>query len=304
MGNFDVRVFILHCFVPERVRVAESVSVEPFIGIGTMDLLDLIDIYLEDQLNQPTQPRKSKEATSRSIRDQGSSVVVTLKGISANDHIEAIRSTKELLLLTRDAVALRQMQRGTVSGFLSIRNDVSPPNLYVHVRRPYPILRRVHNLPIGESEGEILSAILNEAREDPLLGAYLRLYADSVSYSDTLIDELDLEKRLFKTWSLLEAMAAEEPGTGKAKVKSLFSRHQLSTMPAYKGNEGLDLLDVAYKWRNIVVHNGSCRAAKRNSDRDFCSRFAQHFEDIVEDLSHSCRFLIHAYARWGNQLAS
>jgi len=297
MGIFDVRVFILHCFVPTPVRAMDYVTIEPFVGIGAMDLLDLIDKYVDERLNQPIQPKNSKEATSKRISDQGSSVVVAIHGISANDHLGAIRSTEDILLLTRDAMALRQLQRGTIAGFLSIRNDTSPPNLYVHVRRPYPILRKVHNLPIGEGDSEILSNLVKQAKEDSLLRTYLRLFADSVSYSDTLIDEPALETRLFKTWALLEAMAADEPGRKKAKVKSLFARYEISRMPGYKGHEDLDLLDIAYKWRNIVVHNGSCRAANRKSDKDFCSRFSQHFEEIVEDLSRSCRFLIHAYAR-------
>jgi len=115
------------------------------------------------------------------------------------------------------------------------------------------------------------------------------------AYSDNLISDIGVETRLIKIWSLLEAMAISEKGTKKEQVKELFKHYQLSTYPDYQNHKGKDLLDIAYKWRNIVVHCGGCHAATKQSDIAFCQSFSSEFMRILEDLNQSCRFLINAF---------
>jgi hypothetical protein len=230
------------------------------------------------------------------ISNEGASAVITFSSIEASDHTEAIKKTESSLLLYRDIMALRQLQRGYIAGFLSMQTDVSPVQLYAQIRRPYPILRRVQNVPIFETEGDIFSRIAAKAQKHPILRVYLSLYADSVAFSDTLISEISLETRLMKTWTLLETMATSEQGTKKQKVKALFMHYQTSTYPNYRGHKDQDLLDIAYNWRNVTVHCGGCGAATQPSDVRFCHDFQSEFEHILEDLNQSCRALLHAFA--------
>ena len=296
MGQFDVRVFLTHCYVPSLIQMSSDVIIEPFWGIGVIDVADLIDRYLEEVLKQLLQPVEKKVVTSNKIRDEGASAVITFSSIEASNHVEAIGKTKSSLLLCRDVLALRQLQRGYVAGFLSMQTDVSPVHLYAQIRRPYPILRKVQNLPIVETEGDIFARIADKAQKHSTLRVYLSLYADAVAYSDTLVSDISLETRLMKTWTLLEAMATSEQGKKKQKVKSLFKRYQISTYPDYRNHKGQDLLDIAYKWRNIIVHCGGCSATARPSDVRFCHTFRSEFEHILEDLNQSCRGLLHAFA--------
>jgi len=297
MGQFDVRVFLTHCYVPSLIQMSPTVTIEPFWGIGVMDVADLIDRYLEEVLKQPLQPVEKKVVGPNKIRDEGASAVITFSGMEASDHIEATEKTESALLLCRDVLALRQLQRGYVAGFLSMQTDVSPVQLFTQIRRPYPILRKVQNLPFFETESDIFSRIAGKAQKHPILRVYLSLYADAVAYSDTLISNISLETRLMKIWTLLEAMASSEQGTKKQKVKGLFKRFQTSTCPDYRNHPGQDLLDVAYKWRNIIVHCGGCSAATQPDDIQFCQAFQSEFERILEDLNQYCRGLLHAFAQ-------
>ena len=147
------------------------------------------------------------------IKKDEASVVVTITNVEATGHVEAIRSTEETLMLCRDILALRQLQRGYIVAFLAIQTDVSPIKLYSKVRRSYASLRKVTNLPFGETESDIFDRIMEKAKKHPLLQVYLSLYADTLPYSDTLITEIGLEGRILKTWSFLETMATfESPG--------------------------------------------------------------------------------------------
>jgi hypothetical protein len=296
VGLFDVRIFLTHCYVPSLIQMSPDATIEPFWGIGVMDVADLIDRYLEEVLGQPLQPVEKKAVTLNKIRDEGASAVITFSSIEASDHIEAIEKTESSLLLCRDIMALRQLQRGYVAGFLLMQTDISPVQLYAQVRHPYPILRKVRNLPIFETEGDIIARIAEKAQRHPILRVYLSLYADAVAYSDTLVSDISLETRLMKTWMLLEAMATSEQGTKKQKVKALFKHYQISTYPDYRNHKGQDLLDIAYKWRNIIVHGGGCSAATQPSDIRFCQAYQSEFDHILEDLNQSCRGLLHAFA--------
>src|SRR5437763_913075 len=83
------------------------------------DVAVLIDAYLEQVLHQPRQPSEQKTAMSNKVKVEDNTVVIRIGGLVAGDHLEAIRSTETTILLCRDLLALRQMQRGTMAGFLS-----------------------------------------------------------------------------------------------------------------------------------------------------------------------------------------
>jgi len=297
MGQYDVHVFLANLFIPSDVRIGDIARAVPFRGIGSMDFLELIDDYVDQVLKQPRQPEGSMRETSRAISEDGAATVIQFRDVRAKDQIEAIRKTEETLLLIRDILAFRQLQRGTIAGFLTVQNNVTPPQLYAQPRRPYPILRRVINLPTGASETDIFTELYEAGKRNGLLRVYLGLYAESVAYSDTLIGTATLEARLVQTWALLETMAAGEEGNyRKEKVLNLFKRYSIDIMKDYKGEKEQSLIDIAYKWRNIIVHAGGCESATARRDRTFCEKYAAVLGEIVEDLSHACRFLIQRYA--------
>lgn len=296
MNKYTVYIFLTNCFITAPIQVSSNVSIEPFEGIGVLDVANLIDQYLDRVLEQVAQPAEQKLTTSRKIGQEGASIIIKVANLDANSHNEAIKMTEETVMICRDILALCQLQRGSISAFLSIQTDTSPPQLYVYLRPPYPIIRRIQNTPIGESESDIFSKLFMRAKH-PLFRVYLSLYAGTVAYSDTLISEIDLEIRLVKTWSLLETMALSEKGFKDQKVKALFLRYQLSTAcPNYLNHIGEDLLDIAYEWRNIIAHSGGCGAATKSKDVKFCQTARLQFEEILEELSQSCRMLLHAYA--------
>jgi hypothetical protein len=111
-----------------------------------------------------------------------------------------------------------------------------------------------------------------------------------------LVTDTSIETRLLKTWALLEAMAFSESGKKKQKVKALFNRHRIPNYPDYHNHLGKDLLDIAYAWRNVIAHSGGCKTATSPEDKKFCQDFRADFKSILEDLSESCRLLLHAYA--------
>lgn len=248
MGIYNVHIFVTHCYIPSAIRVGRNIVIEPFEGIGVSDIADLIDSYLSKELEYPLQPDEGKTPMLDKIRDNGASVVLTMTGLHASTHREAIQLTEKPVLVARDILALRQLHRGHLAGFLSVQSDVSPVSLFSFIRRPYPILRKVQNLPIAESESDIFGRLYEKAQRCPLLRVYISLYGDTVAYSDTLVTDISLEARLLKTWSLLETMASSEsPRHKKSKVKALFNRYEVGTHPNYNGHKGQDLLDIAYK---------------------------------------------------------
>ena len=151
------------------------------------------------------------------------------------------------------------------------------------------------NLPIGETEADVFSRILEKAQTHPQLAVYLSLYADSLSYADTYVTDISIETRLLKTWYLLETMALREGGGKKQKVKALFARFSLHVETDYQGHQGYDLIDIAYGWRNVIAHSGGCQAAVVPRDIRFCRQFGQGLHQLVHDLSECTAFLLYAY---------
>jgi len=295
MGSFDVHIFLTNCYIPSTISISNDIYIEPFYGIEVLDVANLLDRYLEEVLKQPKQPKNQKKIESEEIHSNGASTVFTFANLQALNSTEAINQTREAFLLYRDILAFRQLQRGSIAGFLVIQLDVSPVRLFASIRPPYPILRKVRNIPIFESEGDFISRIYAKAEKYPILKVYLSLYADSTAYSDSLLSDISYETRMMKIWSLLEAMAYSEVGSKKQKVKNLFRRYKLSTYPDYRNHKGKNLLDIAYKWRNIIVHCGGCSATTKQGDIEFCKIYSADFKKILEDLNQACRFLINAF---------
>jgi len=179
MGQFDVHMFLTHCYVSSRITIGSDIIIQPFYGIGVMDTTELMDKYLYEVLKQPLQPQEEKLAVSNQIRESDTSVVITFANIQARNHNDAIKKSTDSFLLFRDILTFRQLQRGYIASYISIQNDISPVQLHALIHRPYPILRKVRNLPISETESDIISRFVDKTQRHPILRVYLSLYADS-----------------------------------------------------------------------------------------------------------------------------
>lgn len=295
MGTFEVFVFLTHCFVPSAIDIGGSIRVVPLQGIGARDVADLMDAFLTEVLGQPPQPSDQRERMLAGGREHGASAVIEIGDVVADNPQAAIQSTEAAVMLVRDVLAFRQYVRGTVSGFMSMRTDTSPVELYSALRPP-AVVRKVYNLPMFESEGEIQTQLYGKAKSDPALRAYLSLFADTVAFADTMTTDIELETQVLKTWALLETLADQEKGSKKQKVKALFDRYSVSTHPNFHNERGKDLIDVAYKWRNIIAHCGSCKAATTPDDVAFCEQFGPYLDEMLRELRSVCQALISQYA--------
>jgi hypothetical protein len=46
MGTFDVYIFLTNCFIGKSVNINEKVEIVPYEGIGSLDVITLIETYL------------------------------------------------------------------------------------------------------------------------------------------------------------------------------------------------------------------------------------------------------------------
>lgn len=296
MGVFDVYVFLTHCFVGNPIKINDKVEVIPYKGIGVVDFLTLVENYIQAQLGQPIPPNKVKTEISASFIEEGASTIVIFRDLEAKNEEAAILLTEDSLLLFRDILAMRQQQRGNIAGFLTIQKDRDPYKLYYHPRRPYAILRKITHLPIySDQESDIFINLTTKAMHSPLFRVYLALYADTTAYSDSMVTEISIETRLLKLWSLLEALAhAENAKRKKEKVRILIERNNLDLFPNYN-DFGEDLIDIVYKWRNIIAHDGGCNAATSESDKKFCQDVSEVHKQILDDFDWLVRSLLENY---------
>jgi hypothetical protein len=90
---------------------------------------------------------------------------------------------------------------------------------------------------------------------DPRLRLYATLFRD-------FLREPEDSPAILKCWSLLEVMAAGETGAKKEMVRSLCRRLNTNPNGIFLNElyaQGEDLLDVAYRHRNCVAHEGWCQ---------------------------------------------
>ena len=120
---------------------------------------------------------------------------------------------------------------------------------------------------------------------DPRLRLLTGLYRD-------FLREPEDSPAILKGWSLLEVMAAGETGGKKDMVRALCEH--LGTSPNgifLNGHyaEGEDLLDVAYRHRNCVAHDGWCYEANSRCSRQRWQGACRQARLIRVDL----QFLLH-----------
>jgi hypothetical protein len=295
MATFDVHAFLTQCFIESAFEMEDNVSVNPFEGSGASDVLELVDEYLVQVLQLPPQPNETRSSISETVKRKGASAVLTLSAVEADSHWQAIERAEASLRMYRDVLALAKYQRGLLSGFLSIRVDVHPPHFYTFIRPPYPVLQKTYNLI--PTEERVCRSLLEKSQRHPLLAVYLALYADAVSFSDNVITDTELQTRLLKLWTLLETMALEEePHYKREKVEALFHRYPAFIHPGYTDYVEGDVIQIAYEWRNIIVHSGGCGSVKKDRDRKFCVEHQSDFARIVQLLTWACRDLLVLHA--------
>lgn len=100
--------------------------------------------------------------------------------------------------------------------------------------------------------------------------------------------EFEDSPAVLKGWSLLEVMAADEPGEHKKdKVRALLERMETAPEGVFLNAlyaEGEDLLDIAYRHRNCVAHEGWCHEANSRCSAKRWQSACQHARLIRMDL--------------------
>lgn len=296
MPRFRVFVFITNAFCPEPLTIGR-IRLVPFHGVGTIDISELIADFARSR-SIPPAPKDLWEQDSKRAEQKGSTVVIEFDDIAADTPQEAIQQTERDVVSLLAVLTIRQIQRGTISAFLSVRTDVAPNAMHVYIRGQQALGRKVINLsyaPGGEAQEIML--LMEEARISPRFALYLSLFGEAISPTGTLASGSFRDLQIVKLWTLLETMATNEPKTNKRqKVRSLFRRHRLSTYPDFRGHAGRDLIDIAYEWRNVVAHAGGCGAASAEQDRRICERYSKDFDSVREELIQAVRFLIRRIA--------
>jgi len=129
--------------------------------------------------------------------------------------------------------------------------------------------------------------VTSQTEKDERLNLFLTLFSDATS-------EHNLDFKIVKLWTILETMAASFKGTNEEKVRALLADYQIS-IPKYPN---FDLIKLAYKHRNAMVHEGTSDPEVVSSQYTrFVSVSNKNKDKIVSDLQGLISFVIRWYLR-------
>lgn len=129
--------------------------------------------------------------------------------------------------------------------------------------------------------------VTSQIGKDERLNLFLTLFSDAVS-------EKNLDFKIVKFWTVLETMAVSFNGTKEEKVRALFADYQIS-VPKY---QNFDLIKLAYKHRNAVVHEGTSDPESSSSKYvKYLLVSSKNIGKIVYDLQEHISYIIRWYLR-------
>jgi hypothetical protein len=129
--------------------------------------------------------------------------------------------------------------------------------------------------------------VTSRTEKDERLNLFLTLFSDATS-------ENNLDFKIVKLWTILETMAASFKGYKEQRVRALFADYQVG-IPKY---QNFDLVKLAYKHRNAIVHEGTSDPEVASSQYTrFLSVSSKNRAKIVSDLQELISFVIRLYLR-------
>lgn len=126
-----------------------------------------------------------------------------------------------------------------------------------------------------------------QTKKDERLNLFLTLFSDAVS-------ENNLDFKIVKLWTILETMAASFEGIKEQRVRALLADYQIGI----QNYQNFDLIKLAYKHRNAVVHEGTSDPEVASSQYTrFLSVSNTNIAKIVNDLQELVSYVIRWYIR-------
>lgn len=129
--------------------------------------------------------------------------------------------------------------------------------------------------------------ITSRTEKDEKLNLFLTLFSDATS-------ESNLDFKIVKLWTILETMAAAYKGAKEQKVRELLTDYQIG-IQMY---DNYDLIKLAYKHRNAIVHEGTSDPKVASSQyARFLEVSTKNINKITCDLQELISFVIRWYIR-------
>ena len=129
--------------------------------------------------------------------------------------------------------------------------------------------------------------ITSQTAKDERLNLFLTLFSDAVS-------ESNLNFKIVKLWTILETMAASFKGTKEKRVRALLADYRIGVQKY----QNFDLIQLAYKHRNAVVHGGTSNPKIASSKyARFLLVSNKNIAKVVSDLQELISFIIRWYLR-------
>lgn len=204
--------------------------------------------------------------------------VLELRDIEAADHVEALRLALDRAQTIFDFVAWYQMQAPEIFGYAILVDGQIGIQVFA------PITRETYHLT--DNVQRFANYCTKQMVTDDRLKLYISLFNDADRERNPLF-------RFVKFWTQLEAMALQyaKGKSKKEKVRALFEHFQIST--GEKTYDGHDYLDIAYKVRNRVAHEG--KAEIRQDDPSWLTQALKESSQILNWLEHTTAFVIRRY---------
>jgi hypothetical protein len=134
---------------------------------------------------------------------------------------------------------------------------------------------------------EYSQSVMAKTDSDERLGLYLTLFSDAVA-------EEKEDFRISKLWTLLETMAINYHGNKEDRVRQLLSSYGFYIQPYGE----YDLIKLAYKHRNAIVHEGTSNPALVSDDyRQYVAISTLDIFKFTEELLMLVRSAIHMYIK-------
>lgn len=286
MPIFDVHVLIRDCFVPERLRISSDVEVIPTPAPTPTGELEVVSSYISEEVDNRPPPPDVAGPMLEDAKSRSAGVAIAIYGVKAANAQEAKEVTQPVVERLRDVVAFRQYYGGEIFAVYTIQEHptAAPSTVNLVVHPP----RRVFNLPVGETEADVVGRLLKTSLENPTFAYYLTLFHDAVR-------DASVDFRVSKLWTLFEAMSVDYPGTKQQKVRSLLLDYNIGC-PQYGEH---DLIELSYRWRNCTLHEGGLASIPTRSVR--CERLREKLADklteVADEIADLARFTLWRRAR-------
>jgi hypothetical protein len=278
--NYYAAIFLKHIFIQHSMKIDDNTWViKAKNGFSCLDSLQYMKAYSEEWNGKQFPLPVDKISNNYSTHDPV--CVIQLYDIVAPDFKTA--TSKALKTAYPIIGFLRWHQDEMAEVFGTVIGDGERC-----IVEPFPKYFTGMKTYLGEDVQKFCQYTAKKMETDQKLALYLTLYADAIS-------EETLDFRIVKLWSLLEVMAfpvKEKRDSKESGVRKLIDKYRVSIE---KFGE-YDLVTLAYKHRNSIVHEGTANPAYVSSEfRKWVIITNPILQKLVKELQSMTNFLIRRY---------